>query len=187
MDFNEIKNATEWFFALLATSGIALILGLFNIIKSGKMLPRDIKKADLDNKSKEISIADQFNKLATDAAERALKLQEKIDMLESASVSLQSNFTSLNSDYALLKDMVEAQETVIGEQAIIIEEQSKRLDLQDAKIIEQQEEIETLKCELDNTRQYNEALIKQMRDAHIIPVDVKSISQKRCKDNSKKS
>ncbi len=188
METSTTRELIGWFIGLLATSGIALIIGIFNIIKSGKMLKRDIKGADLDNKSKEVSLAEQYDVLATKAAEKVLKMQERLDQVESQSLSV-------GNELEVLKERIEQQDEIISKQALIIEEQSKRLDLQESKIKEQQEEITRLSNELRKERDRNYSLIAQMQENNIIPKDptekepevtVKKITRKRKKDNGNK-
>lgn len=180
MEFSDIKELITWGIGLLATTVISLVLGVISIIRSGKLAPREIKGADLNNKSKEISIAEQYDILATKAAEKVLKMQERLDKIEEDSETLELGFVNLKKEYEDLKEQVEVQEGIISSQALIIEEQSKRLDLQEDKIKEQQEEITLLRCELENSRKHNLALMEQMRKESVRPVEISSIETEDC-------
>lgn len=160
------KEVIVWILVVIGTNLSAVILAVLSWIKAAKMIPREIKGSDLDNRSKEVSIADQLDELATRAADKAIKSQERLDKLE--------------SDYDLLKDKVQTQDDIIKDQADIINKQSIRLDLQEKKIMEQEEEITLLKCELNNAQLYNQALISQMREKSIIPIELESISPEDC-------
>lgn len=175
MDITEAKDLIYWIIGILLTSVTAGILGIINVVRAGKLLPKDMKGADLSNKSKEVSIAEQYDELATRAAEKVLKMQERLDKVEGDSETMELGFVSLKKDYAELKEKIDTQAEIIEKQAIIIEEQSKRLDLQEKKIKDQQIEIELLKCELENAKAYNDALIEQMKIEKIIPVDLSSV------------
>jgi hypothetical protein len=125
------------------TGAIALI----DFIKKSKMLKKDLKAADLDNKNKELEIAEQMEGMATRAIERAMGTQERLDKLE-------ADYLELKSNYLGLKDKVEKQDIIIAEQVEIIEE---------------------LTCDLENNKLYNSALIKQMQDAEIIPIGIETL------------
>lgn len=160
-DPSTLQELIQWFIGVLVVSLISSITGIISIIKAGKMVPREIKGADLNNKSKEVSIADQYDILATKAAEKTLKMQDRLDKLE--------------TDYDALED-------TIRRQADIIEKQNVRLDAQEQKIMEQDVEIDKLKCELNNSEQYNKALIQQMREQKLIPLEKESIQIEDCKE-----
>lgn len=135
-------------------------------------MPKEIKSADLDNRSKEVSIANQYDELATKAAEKTLKTQERL--------------TKIEDDYNNLSIKVTAQEEIMRQQAIIIKEQSSRLDIQEKKIREQEEEITLLKCELNNAQIYNTALIQQMREQSIIPLEMDTVVSEDCQKTKKR-
>ena len=156
----------KWIVGAGITTIVSLFISIITAIKSAKMMSRDLKAADLENKKTEISIADQYDMLATRASERTAKIQERLDKIENENQGIQSQLRE--------------QKETITNQAIIIQEQSLRLDLQDKKILDQEEEISKLKCELENTKRYNSALIEQMKEQNIIPIDVSSVITKDC-------
>lgn len=165
------QDLIVWIIGALLINLSTLAISIISWVKSAKMMPKEIKGADLNNISKEISIANQYDELATKAAEKALKLQERLDKIE--------------DDYDSLSEKVDAQDIIIKQQAAIIKEQSARLDAQDTKIKEQEEEIENLKCELNNSQLYNYALISQMKEKNIIPVEISSLNVRDCKKRTK--
>ena len=156
MEITETQNIIGWLTGVLAVGIISIITGVYSIIKSGRMLPKELKGADLENRSKEVSIADQLDELATKAAEKTLKTQEKYDKLEER--------------YCLLEDRVTEQDKVINHQNALIKEQTIRLDAQEVKVKEQDDEIYLLREELEGAKLYNESLIKQMQEAGVIPL-----------------
>lgn len=168
MDISQAQDLVGWIIGLFASSFIAIAIGIINIVKSGKMLPREVKGADLDNDEK--NLTNEEKRLGLAASYKAIAKQAADEALET------------NKRLCILEDKVNDQENVIKGQASIIEEQSKRLDLQDIKIKEQEEEIGVLRCELSNARTYNEALIQQMKNSQIIPIDVSMVSQKNCEN-----
>jgi len=163
MDFSEIRDLIGWGIGIFATSLIALIMGIINIVKSGKMLPSELKGADLNNKSKEVSLADQYDILATKAAEKVLKMQERLDKIDEDSSIMRGNFEAMQEDYEKLKDKVETQDCIIKKQELLIKEQGKRLDMQDNTIDGQKKEIETLTNKLNEAEKRNSELIKQLQ------------------------
>jgi len=144
----------------LTTGAIALI----NLIKARKMLPKELKAADLDNREKELKIAEQMEGMATRAVEKAIGTQDRLDKLE-------SNYDCLEKNYFDLKKEVEDQNIVIEKQGETIAEQGKI-------IAEQAEVIEELTCDLENNKLYNTMLIKQMEDARMVPIAIETIPLK---------
>lgn len=156
--FDNFKDSVGWIIFILSNIS-ALVVSIFTWIKSKKMMPREERGADLDNLSKELEITQYYETLATRAAEKTVQMQERLDKLE--------------KDYDQL-------EKVIKEQIDIIKKQTLRIDQQDLKIREQEKEIEILKCELHNERAYNSALIQQMKDQKVIPLERSGASLKNC-------
>lgn len=168
----QIKDIVGWIIGIVLLNISTVIASVIVWVKAIKMMPKEVKGADLNNISKEVSIASQYDELATKAAEKTLKMQERLSKLE--------------EDYEKLNDKVDEQDSIIKEQAQIIKEQSLRLDAQDTKIKEQEEEIELLKCELNNAQSYNSALIQQMKDKNIIPIENTATNPKDCKKTKNK-
>lgn len=159
MDFNEIQDAVGWIIGVFALGIVSLVAGIYNIIKTEKLAKRDIRSADLTNESKEVDLAKIYKAMATETAIEQLEIVNRLKKLE---------------------DKSEEQEELIKQQSKIIEEQTKRLDMQEKKIEEQEVEIEKLRCELNNSKIYNNALIQQMKDNNIIPVEQSNLPQKDC-------
>jgi chromosome condensin MukBEF ATPase and DNA-binding subunit MukB len=61
----------------------------------------------------------------------------------------------------------------------------RKVEEQDVVIAEQKEIIEELTCELENNKLYNSALIQQMKDAKIIPIDIETLPIKNYNKKSK--
>jgi len=85
-----------------------------------------------------------------------------------------------------LEDKVSIQEKIISDQSDTINNQSERLDIQERKMAEQDETIAILECKLENSEQYNKALIEQMQREKIIPVSPSSLTMQNCSEISKK-
>jgi hypothetical protein len=173
MDFSNAKELI----AIFATSVISLVLGIISIIRSGRMLPKDIKGAelanegtDLNNKDKEISIAQKYETLADRASDKVIAMQKQLNENTEQSIILSGKMSILQTQYEILKEKLENQELIIQQQSLIIEEQSKRIDLQDKKIKEQQEEIALLRCELNKTKVHNSNLRNQIIETGGSPV-----------------
>jgi hypothetical protein len=166
MDIEKIQGLISWVIGVGAAGIISIIVGIISIIRSGRMLPRDLKAVDLENKMKETSLADQYEEIADRAAQKASKMQEKFDVLE---IKLEE-----------FKHQLEEQSKIITSQTLTIHMQSERIDAQDI-------EIEKLKCEKNNSDIYIEELINQIKQASIIPITPKNIpTLKDCSKQNKK-
>jgi hypothetical protein len=165
MDIEKIQGLVGWVIGVGAAGIISIIIGVISIIRSGKMLPHDLKSADLENKMKETSLADQYEEIADRAAQKASKMQEKFEILE---IKLEE-----------FKLQLEEQRKIMASQAETIKVQSERIDAQDI-------EIGKLKCEKINSDIYIQELIKQIEDASITPINPKDIpTLKNCEEVSK--
>jgi hypothetical protein len=159
MDFKTIIN---WFNDINGIVIVSIItnIGLFiKIIRDGKMLPKDLKGADLDNRTKELSLADMYDEIATKAAEKVMKMQEKYDGLE-------VRFDLLENDQKILKRKVEDQDILLLEYS--------------ENSVKQNKKVEYLECQLSNYEKYNSALIQQIRKEQLIPVEMKTLPLKNC-------
>jgi len=143
----------------------AIVVSIFTWVRSKKMMPKEIEKADLENLSTELSIVEQYEELASKATTKMVNVQERLDLIE-------SNYQAMQS--------------VMKDQMKIIEEQTERIDEQDLKIRNQSEEIRVLRCELNNAKLYNSALIKQMQNNDVIPLERSNVVLVDCnKENDK--
>jgi flagellar motility protein MotE (MotC chaperone) len=158
MDITQITELVKWVIAIGFAGIISTITGIILIIKAGKMLPRELKGADLDNKDKEVTIADKFEDIASKAADKALKAQGELDELRDDMQEMRENIRSL-------EESRDAQNTIIAENA---------------------QEIAALKCEINNYKIYTSALIDQLKNANIIPVEMASLNLENCKDKKSK-
>ena len=178
MNPENTQNIIGWVVGLVATSGIAIIIGIINIIKSGTMIKRDVRGADLSNKSKEVSLAEQYETLTNRATQKVLDMQERLDSIENQSISLQGSMDKLRKNYSDLEGEIKEQKELILQQTTIIEEQGKRLELQEIKMSEQQEEISRLRKELEKERRRNYSLMNQMKENNIIPNELEGEEKK---------
>lgn len=186
MDVQGTQELIYWIVGILLTSVTAGILGIINVVRAGKLLPRDMKTADLTNTSKEITVVDQYRDLTERLTERVVKLQDSLEEERSLSASklflLQSqvdkneeSYINLNKEYYEIKIKIETQKRIIEEQTTIISEQNKRLDLQERKITDQQVEIEVLRCELEKAKKQNLKLVKQIKSGSIVELGLENI------------
>jgi hypothetical protein len=146
------QNLLEFIVALVFMNLSAIVIAVIAWRKSSKMLPKELKGADLENRTKELELADRYDSIAQKAADKAIKLQERLDTLESGQL--------------ILKIKVDEQAILITQQTTVIEAQSERMN-------SQEEEIAALVCELSNYRDYTNALIEQIKEANITPLDMK--------------
>jgi len=166
MDITQVQDIAGWLIGIFATSIVTGIIGVISIIKAGKMLPRDLRGADLENKGKEIDIADKYELLADKAAQKVIKLQERLDNYETNQIKLK-----LGQDN--LQRQIDTQAQTIQSQAATIEKQEAKIESQDIR-------IETLTCEVSNYKIYTNELISQLRNAEIAPVDMGDLDLEDC-------
>lgn len=113
------------------------------------MSKRDLKKSDLENeklalekKEKEVSLAEQLNNLATNAALKAVDWQTKFDNLERSHKSLVQKV----DEQAIT---IKSQSAIIKKQEETIRIQSAQIGLMVEKARQQDEIIATLTLELE--------------------------------------
>lgn len=186
MDITQVQNLIGWVVGVFLVGLISVVSGVLAVIKAGRMNKRDIKGADLINKSKEISIADQFEEIATKAAEKTLNTQLQLDKLQQDYKNVVERLEEqarLMSDQA---DIIDEQSNRLDEQEEVIKQQNNRIDEQDKKIDDQNETISILECKLNNSEAYNRALIEQMKNAEITPIELAFIKPEDCSKESSK-
>jgi hypothetical protein len=149
MDITQIQNLINLILVVGLGSLVSLATGIFAIWKSTKIAPKELKGMDLDNEGKEADLAKVYKGIAQETALETIEIQKRLRALE---------------------DKSEAQDATIAHQAMIIREQTERLDVQEAKIEEQDKIIAVLECKLTNSEQYNKALIEQMQRERITPL-----------------
>jgi hypothetical protein len=160
------QNLLEFIIALVFMNLSAIAIAIVTWRKSTKMLPKELQGVELDNRGKELNLANQYDQIAQKAADKALKVQERLDKLE--------------GDHEILEKKVSEQADVIAQQATVIEAQSERMNAQE-------EEIAGLICELNNYKEYTSSLIDQMKQANIVPVERNITTMEDCKEKVKKS
>jgi len=166
MDITQVQDVAGWLIGIFATSIVTGIIGVISIIRAGKMLPKDLRGADLDNREKEIDIADKYELLADKAAQKVVRLQERLDDYE-------ANQNKLKLGQVNLQSQIDVQAKTIQSQAVTIEKQEAKIENQDIR-------IETLTCELSNYKIYTNELINQLKDARIVPIDIEDLDLKDC-------
>ena len=117
MDITEIKDLIAWIIGLSATSVVALVVGVISIVRAGKLLPREVRGVDLDNRMKE--------------ADLALKMEGAADRALAKSQTMQMRLDTIEIKYDTLEDRVREQDKIIAAQTKIIEEQVSRLSAQE--------------------------------------------------------
>lgn len=170
----ESTGEVNWLLAFIITNFVTIVGAVFVWIKAIKMMPKEVKGAEYDNKIKEGSVAEQFNIIALKAAEQAVTLQTRLGRIE-------GDYNILKAAHDLLAVKVVEQDMALKDQARTIEAQDIRLNQQDIKIKDQEELITSLRFDLDATTEYNGILIAQMKEKNITPVQ----STKHRKTNGK--
>lgn len=170
MDITQVQDFLGWIIGIFATSVVTGIVGIIAIIKSGKMLPKDLRSADLENREKEVDIADKYEILAEKAAQKAIQLQERLDSYESIQLKIKKDHSSLESK-------VNNQEKIMEKQSLIIEQQALKLEAQEVQIA-------SLICELNNYKIYTRELISQLTQAKLVPIDMENLDLEDCNGKS---
>jgi hypothetical protein len=137
-----VQSVITWIIGSVLLSIVSLIAGIFSVYRSGKILPKEERGMDLDNKIKEAELLDKYKELLNKELETNKDLQQRLDKVEAAQ------------------------------------------DILDGKIEMQEEDIKRLRCELDNARLYNKALIEQMIRNKIVPIKMKDLPLKDCGDTT---
>lgn len=150
--------------AFIITNSIAIVGAIFAWVRAIKMIPKEVKGAELDNMGKEASVADKFNDIALKAAEQTVNLQAKL-------ISIEVSYNMLKAAHDELAIRVVNQDMTMKEQARTIEAQTARLNQQGNKINEQEELIASLRSDLDATNAYASALVEQMKSANLVPLE----------------
>ena len=172
MEIGEALGADfmTWFIGFFIINIVTLATNILSFIKTTRMMPKALAKADNDLSLSDIEIRDKKLDLAdhySDANEKLL-----IDKQE-----ISSKFSKMKEDYGMLH-------AVIGEQAILINRQTLQTELQQENLEKQTDIIKTLNIELASfsdkyeechkaieiLKKYNEELIEQLKQKNIIPV-----------------
>lgn len=152
---SDTQGFLSWLIPLLATSGIALILGLINLFKSGASVKKEIRSIELENRKRELDISAKVDELSSRNAEKALKTQETLDLVQARLLVLCDEHEKLKKEYEVLK---------ADNQKLV-------------EIVEnQKQEIDILVCELNNHKAYINALIEQMKKENITPIKMQNLS-----------
>lgn len=156
---SDAQGFLSWLIPLLATSGIALILGLINLFKSGASVKKEIRSIELENRKRELDISAKVDELSSRNAEKALKTQETLDLVQARLLVLCDDHEKLKKEYEVLK----ADNQKLME---IVENQKKEIDI--------------LVCELNNHKAYINALISQMEKAKLTPIKMENLTLPDC-------
>ena len=157
---DNIPNASPvfWMITTAITTVSSIVLGIITWLKSAKLMPKELTRADLENKQAELSIVEQYDSLATSATARRIEVQDKFDELEMQ-----------------YKELQKANREIL-----------RRFDEQKLEFEKQKEMVESLVKELTLAQAYNHALIQQMCQENITPVDISTVSVEEFKENVKK-
>lgn len=148
------KDIVAWIIGIGAASVLSLITGIFAIFRSGKMLPKEIEGADLNNKKTETEI-----------------LQKMQDMLKNAindTAEWQNKFDKLDDEFRQTRCELEN----IKEKSL---EQNDRIIALEALSKSQKDEIIALTTEVNNYSLWTNALVKQLEIAELKPVKMEDV------------
>lgn len=169
MDISEAQNLVGWMIGIVGVGIISLITGILTVWKSSRMMPKDLTKADLENKLKELDVTDRYELLASKSAEKALQYQQRMSAVEEQAEKNAAEFR-------LYKKTQDGRYDELESKYLNLEEIVK---IQSGKIVAQEEEIALLRLELDSARDYNNILIQQMKDKNIIPASPPSMGSRK--------
>jgi len=151
-----------WFIGSGAISIIAIVTGVIAIIKSGKMLPKELEGADLSNKEKDVDIASKMDDLLTNAIAKAVDWQAKFDKLD---CEARENKVKLDTALAMA-DSQGKLITIQGERILALETLSEK----------QKDEIVELTTEVSNYSLWTNALVAQLERALLKPVRMEEVT-----------
>jgi uncharacterized coiled-coil protein SlyX len=157
VDIGQIQGLVGWIIGVGITGLISIIIGIISIVRSGKMLPKDLKSADLANDQREADIAKIYKGIAAETAMETIEVNKRLSILEER----------------------------VHNQDIIIMEQNETIREQGEKIAAQDEIISILRCKLDNSEKYNKALIEQMQREKMTPISPVNMNLPDCEEISK--
>lgn len=157
MDIEKIQGLVGWIIGVGVTGLISIIIGVISIIRSGRMLPKDLKSADLSNEQKEADLAKIYKGIAAETAMETIEVNKRLSILEEK----------------------------VHEQDIIIMKQNETIRAQGEKIAAQDKIISILRCKLDNSEKYNKALIEQMQKEKIAPISQINMNLPNCEEEIK--
>ncbi len=156
------QNLVVWIIGTGIGSVVSIIIGVIAIIRSGKMLPKELEGADLNNKEKDVDIASKMDDLLTNAIAKALDWQAKFDKLDNEA---RDNTVKLNTVQATA------------------DSQGKLLAIQGERILALETLSETQKCEIvelttevNNYSLWTNALVAQLERALLKPVRMEEVS-----------
>lgn len=152
MDIETWQNFLGWIIGVFAVGLLSLAGSFFAVLRSGKMLPKDLKGADIKNEQDEVNLAKAYKAIASEAAQEALQINKRVSDLEEQ----------------------------VHEQSITIMKQSETIRIQGERISAQDETIAILECKLGNSEEYNRVLIDQMRREKIEPTPKINLPLKDC-------
>lgn len=148
------KDIVAWIIGIGAASVLSLITGIFAIFRSGKMLPKEIQCAELNNKKLETEILG--------------KTQEMLNNAVSSAVSWQTRFDKLDDEFRQTRCELEN----IKEKSL---EQTDRIIALEALSKSQKDEIIALTTEVNNYSLWTNALVKQLEIAELKPVKMEDV------------
>lgn len=148
------KDIVAWIIGIGAASVLSLITGIFAIFRSGKMLPKEIEGADLNNKKTETEILQKMQDMLKNAINDTAEWQNKFDKLD---CEARNNRDELNN----LKDQTVEQ----NERILALETISKS----------QKQEIIELTAEVNNYYLWTNALVKQLEKAEMKPIKMEDV------------
>ena len=174
-----------WIITTIITTLSSIVLGALTWIKSAKLMPKELTKADLENKEKEIDLVDRYEDMATKAAEKAINMQVRLSKNEDDINDLKTSIKEQSQTIEMLKTSIKEQSQTIEMQGLIIKEQTLRLDKQEVRIKDQEYEIFGLIKDLNLAQAYNNTLINQMKKENLIPLGVEDIKPEDYMNGSK--
>ena len=157
----DITKITDWVIGSLIVGILLIVTNIISIIRAGKMMPKELKGAELSNKEAEIDIVSKMDATLSNSIERALNLQSKLDDLD-------KKLRDQNDEICDLGKKIESQNDIIkiqGDKIIALEHLSKS----------QKEEIDLLTTEVNNYSLWTNALVDQLQNVDLKPIKMEDV------------
>jgi hypothetical protein len=155
------QNVLGWLIGSVATSVISLIAVIITIVKSGIMLPKEIEGADLNNRKTEADILEKMQGILEKSIDKSAEWQIKFDKLDCEARETRDKLEKITEQYDL------------QDQKLI--EQNNRIIALESLSESQKKEIIELTAEVNNYYLWTNALVKQLEKAELKPVKMEEV------------
>lgn len=143
----DIKEIINWLVGTVIVGIVLIITNIISIIRAGKMMPKELKGADLLNKQTEIDITAKMDTMLGNSIAKALDWQKRFD--------------ELDDRFRIQEEELESQKNRI----IVLECLSET----------QKKEINVLTAEVNNYSLWTNALVEQLQKVDLKPIRMEDV------------